>query len=182
MKEVEIKIKNIDKEKIVEKITSLGAKKKFSGRVIDFRFDTIDRDLSRQGKVLRVRQKGFLTFLNFKGKKRNDDENIIGRNEIGVRVSNLGKMQTILNEMGYIKIFELNKFRTEYKLEDVSFDIDEYVGLDPILEIESDNYDTVKKYLQKLEINEEDIKRLYIREIIQAKKKYDLENKNKNKN
>lgn len=172
MKEVEVKIRNINKEEIIQKITEFGAQKIFTGRVIDYRFDTPDRDLSRQGKALRIRQKGKYIYLNLKGKKKSV-ENVTGRDEIGVKISNFKTMQKILSELGFIKIFELNKYRTEYRTEDMTFDIDEYVGLDPILEIESNSYDKVNEYVKKLNIKEEDIGRVYIREILAAKKNYD---------
>ena len=174
MKEVEVKIKNIDKEKIIKRIEELGARKIFTGKVVDYRFDTPDRDLSRQGKALRTRQKGRYIYLNLKGKKKSID-NITGRDEIGVKLSNFRTMHRILNELGYIKIFELNKYRTEYRLNDIVFDIDEYLGLDPILEIESDSYEKVEQYIKKLGIEEDDIGRVYIREILAAKKRHDYD-------
>jgi predicted adenylyl cyclase CyaB len=173
MKEVEIKVKNIDKRKIIAQIEKLGARINFSGRIIDHRYDTIDRDLSKKGKALRIRQKGKYFYLNLKGKKKSK-ENIIGRDEIGVRVSSFTVMHRILTELGYVKIFQLDKIRTEYKIEsdNIKFDIDEYVGLEPMLEIESDNYEKVQKYVNLLEIKESDLGRMYIREIIAAKKLY----------
>lgn len=172
MKEVEVKVRNIEKEDIIRKIEKIGAQKIFTGRVIDYRFDTPDRDLSRQGKALRIRQKGKYIYLNLKGKKKSI-ENITGRDEIGVKISNFKIMHKILNELGYIKIFELNKYRTEYRFENITFDIDEYLGMPPILEIESDSYAEVEKYIEQLDILEKDIGRVYIREILAAKKKYD---------
>lgn len=174
MKEVEVKIKNIDKDAIVKKILDLGAQRIFSGKVIDFRYDTPDRDLSRQGKALRIRQKGRYIFLNFKGKKK-PVKNIVGREEIGIRISNFGVMQRILNELGYIKIFELRRYRTEFRLNNMTFDIDEYLGLSPILEIESDSYEKVSDYIDKLGIKKEDMGRVYIREILAARKKFERE-------
>jgi predicted adenylyl cyclase CyaB len=176
MKEVEVKVRNINKKDIIEKIEKLGGIKNFTGRVIDFRFDTPDRKLSKQGKALRIRRKGKHIYLNLKGKKKSI-ENITGRDEIGVRIFNSKIMHKILNELGYIKIFELNKYRTEYKLGDVKFDIDEYVGMKPILEIESDSYEIVEKYLETLDIQGDEIGRVYIREILAAKKKYDFKKK-----
>lgn len=172
MKEIEVKVRNINKQDIINKIEKLGAQKIFTGKVIDYRFDTPDRDLSRQGKALRIRQKGRYVFLNLKGKKKSI-QNITGRDEIGVKISNFKVMHKILNELGYIKIFELEKYRTEYRLEDMTFDIDEYIGLEPILEIESDSYEKVQRYLKKLQVKEKDIGRIYIREILAAKKRYD---------
>lgn len=172
MKEVEVKIRNINKKEIIEKIDELGGVKHFTGRVIDYRFDTPDRKLSKQGKALRIRQKGKYIYLNLKGKKKAID-NITGRDEIGVKLNNSRIMHKILNELGYIKIFELNKYRTEYKLDEVKFDIDEYLGMPPILEIESDSYETVEKYIGILGIEGDDIGRVYIREILAAKKSWD---------
>lgn len=179
MKEVEIKVRNIKKEEIIAKIEEIGGKKHFTGKVIDYRFDTPDRKLSKQGKALRIRQKGRYFFLNLKGKKKSI-ENITGRDEIGVKISNSKIMYKMLNELGFIEIFKLNKYRTEYIVDDAKFDIDEYLGLPPILEIESDNHDTVEKYVEKLGIEERNIGRLYIREILAAKKKYEQE-RNKRK-
>jgi len=173
MSEVEIKIRNIDKNEIIQKIENMGAKKNFTGRVIDFRFDTPDRRLSKQGKALRIRQKGRHIYLNLKGKKKAID-NIVDREEIGVKVNNARVMHKILNDLGYVKIFEMNKYRTEYKLEDVKFDIDEYIGMTPILEIDGHDLAKVRKYIKKFGFTEADMGgRLYIREILAAKKRYD---------
>ncbi len=177
MKEVEIKIRNIDKEEIIKDVEKLGARKNFTGRIIDYRFDTPDRKLSRQGKALRIRKKGRYIYLNLKGRKKSYD-NIVDREEIGVRINNFKIMHRILNELGFIKIFELNRYRTEYKMEDVKFDIDEYLGMEPILEIESDSLSIVEKYIEKLNIDTENIGRVYMRELLSAKKRYD-ENKRK---
>jgi len=178
MKEVEVKIRNIVKSEIIKKIEDLGAEKIFTGRVIDYRYDTPDRDLSKQGKALRIRQKGKYIYLNFKGKKKATD-NIVDREEIGVKISNLKTMKKILTQIGYIKIFELNKYRTEFRYRDIVFDLDEYVGLAPILEIESDSIEKVEEYIKKLEIEDENIGRVYIREILAAKKKFDLKKREK---
>lgn len=178
MKEVEIKVRNINKDEIIKKIEKLGGKKHFTGKVIDHRFDTPDRKLSKQGKALRIRQKGRYFFLNLKGKKKSI-ENITGRDEIGVKISNSKIMYKMLNELGFIEIFKLHKYRTEYIVDDGKFDIDEYLGLPPILEIESNNHATVEKYIKKLGIEEHNVGRLYIREILAAKKKFEQERNKK---
>ena len=172
MNEVEVKIRNIDKNEIIRKVESMGAVKNFTGRVIDYRFDTPDRRLSKQGKALRIRQKGRHVYLNLKGRKKAVD-NITGREEIGLKLSNFKTMYRILNELGYVKIFELNKYRTEYKLGDVKFDIDEYVGMTPMLEIECVTFEKVQEYLKMFNFKKEQMNRLYIREILAAKKKSD---------
>lgn len=169
--EVEIKIRDINKSEIIQKIEKLGAKKTFCGKVFDSRFDTFDRELSRQGKALRIRKKGKLSYLETKGKKKMEG-NIVNRDEKTIRVANFRGMQKILNELGYIKIFELEKIRTQYVLDDITFDIDEYVGVEPMLEIEGKSYEVVQKYLKKLEIDQENAGRIYIREIIAARKYY----------
>ena len=178
MKEVEIKVRDINKEEIVKKILDLGAEKIFSGKIIDIRYDSPDKKLSNLGKVLRVRKKGNHIYLNYKGKKLSSEkDNIVDREEIGVRVSNFSVIQKILDELGYIKIFELVKYRTEYRLKNVNFDIDEYIGLNPLLEIEAETKEEVEKYIKKLKIEEKNLKRLYMREIIQARKNYNADKK-----
>ena len=174
MMEVEIKVRNINMPEMVEKVTDLGAKKNFAGKVIDHRYDTADRSLSKQGKALRIRQKGNYVYIHIKGKK-NSSDNITGREEISLRVFGFKNASKILSELGYVKIFELSKFRTEYKMNGVKFDFDEYVGMEPIMEIESDNNKTVQKYVDKLDIKKDNLGRVYIREILAAKKQYDME-------
>ena len=173
MKEVEIKVRDINKEEVIKAIEKLGAYKNFTGRVIDYRFDTEDRKLSKQGKALRIRQKGRYVYLNLKGRKKSNESDIVDRDELGVKLSNFKIMHKILLKLGYIKIFELNKYRTEYKLDDVKFDIDEYLGMPAILEIESSSEEKVEKYLKKLNIDKDKLGRVYIRELIAAKKRYD---------
>ena len=176
MQEVEIKVPNIDKNKIIQEIEKLGAVKNFTGRVCDYRYDTENRSLSKQGKVLRIRQKGKYTFLNFKGKKDSENQ-IMKREELGVRVSNLKVLQKIITEIGFIRIFDLKKYRSEYCLDDIIFDIDEYPGLPPMLEIESNDGEKVEKYLKILNIDKEGIKRVYIEDIIKARKESELKKK-----
>ena len=175
MKEVEIKVKNINKRRVINTIEKLGAQKVFAGKVEDFRYDTQSRKLSKQGKVLRVRQRGEHTFLNVKGKKTSK-EGIVKREEISVKVSDIKIIRSLLKELGYSMIFSLKKHRIEYKLEDITFDIDEYPGMSPILEIESDNHPSVERYLKILNIKEEDIGRVYIRELLKAKRQVEIQN------
>lgn len=172
MKEIEIKIRNIDKEEIIRKLEDLGARKIFTGKILDIRFDTPSRSLSKQGKALRIRQKGKYFYLTLKGKK-NSFENITSRDEIGVRISNFKVAYRILNELSFIKIFEMEKYRTEYRIEEeINFDIDEYPGMNPILEIEGKNKGNIDEYLNKLGIDRSKVGRVYIREILEAKKNY----------
>ncbi len=177
MKEIEVKIRDIDKEKIINKLERLGAKKVFSGKVIDYRFDTPGRLLSKQGKALRIRQKGKYYYLTLKGRK-SSFQNITSRDEIGIRISSFKVAYRILNELGFIKIFEMEKYRTEYRINDINFDIDEYIGMKPILEIEGRNREVIEKYMKILGVH--NTGRVYIKEILQARKKY-LERRNKGK-
>ena len=118
-----------------------------------------------------------MKFQNLKGKKKSVD-NITGRDEIGVKISNFKIMHKILLDLGYIKIFELRKYRTEYRINnEVTFDIDEYVGLPPILEIEAGTYDKVQDYVDTLGYDETNMGRVYIREILAARKKYNHQKK-----
>ncbi len=175
-RETEVKIRNINKETIIRRLEQIGAKKVFEGRVLDYRFDTPSRTLSKQGKALRIRQKGKLFYLTLKGKKKSF-ENITSRDEIGIRISNFKIAYRILNELGFIKIFELEKHRTEYRINNCNFDIDEYFGMPPILEIEG-KVEEIEKYIEKLKIKKENLGRIYIREILEAKKKYDRKKRN----
>ena len=48
--------------------------------------------------------------------------------------------------------------------------------INPILEIESDSY-KVEEYIEKLDVEANDVGRIYIREILAARKRYNLKEK-----
>jgi len=156
--EVEGKILEIDKDKVIQKLESLGAEKEheklLSVRLIDFQ----DGGLHKQGKSLRLRKVGEKTEFTFKGPRKKDSRFKI-REEIETNVEDFEKALKIMKKIGIKPRVSYEKKRTSYKLGDVSFEIDEYINL-PIptfLEIEASE-EKINEMIEKLGFKKQDMK------------------------
>lgn len=148
MKEIEVKILEIDEEEVKKRLLDLGAEKTFEGEIEVYRIDFDDDRLDKSGEFLRVRKVGDQTELCFKGKK--EESRFKVREEIEVNTSCLPTTIKIFEKLGFKNIFDGKKLRTSYKLEDVKFEIDKYPEIPVFLEIEAPTEEDVKEYVQKL--------------------------------
>jgi adenylate cyclase class 2 len=90
---------------------------------VNYRFDTATGDLKQAQRVLRLRQCGD-TVLTFKGPGLSE-EGVISRQEIEVKVDDLGQMRLVLEALGYAIIFIYEKYRTTYALGELRIMLDE---------------------------------------------------------
>lgn len=148
MKEVEVKILNIDKHRIEESLQRLGAEKVFDGKVSAFFYDFKDSSLSKSHSVLRLRQEGDANMLTFKKVLGKQGAKIA--EESSVRVSDLSQIQKILESLGLSSIETTQKHRISYQLETAHFDIDSYMGqynfIPDFMEIEAENLQIIHKW------------------------------------
>ncbi len=136
MKEIEVKILEIDVTVIRQKLKKLGANKTFDEDMHTIVFDTPDGQLKKKGLFLRLRQEGNDVHFCFKGKKDASKEFKV-REEIELTVSSMKDMVIVLEKLGFVKKFEYAKHREQYKLGKISFDIDTYKEIPTLLEIEA---------------------------------------------
>jgi len=148
MKEIEIKILNIDVEEIRNKLLDLGAEKIFDGEVHALTYDFPEEKLENNDEFLRVRTVGDKTEFCFKGKK--EDSQFKTREEIQVTTSDFNETCNILERLGLKKFHDKTKIRESYKLGKVSFEIDTYPEFPTFLEIEAPTEEEVKEYVEKL--------------------------------
>ena len=148
MKEIEIKILELNPEEIRNKLTNLGAEKVFDGRVHAIHFDVPDERLRKAGETLRIRKVDDQVELCFKGK------NISGKfktkEEIEVTTSNFDDTIKIFEKLGFERFYEGKKRRESYKLGNIRFEIDTYPNMPTFLEIEAPTEEEVVEYVQKL--------------------------------
>ena len=149
MNEIEIKILEIDVEETIDKLTSLGAEKIFDGEVCAFFYDTLDRRLASQNRILRLRVLGDKVELVLKEKLESDDD-VKARLETELYVSDLETAKTLLGKLGYSLVGLSTKHRISYKLPDVKFEIDQLAGIPAYLEIEANNPNMLRKYVLML--------------------------------
>jgi adenylate cyclase class IV len=66
MKEIEVKVLNVDKQEIEERLSELGAKQIFDGEIKTCFFDFKDCSIVKAKNVLRLRKEGMKSVLTFK--------------------------------------------------------------------------------------------------------------------
>jgi adenylate cyclase, class 2 len=158
MKEIEVKVLNVNKQKIEETLTQLGAKQTFDDEIITYFFDFQNSGIVNAKNVLRLRKEGKQSVLTFKNILSKQSAKVA--EEYEVKVSNLPKMQKILELIGLSVTESIQKHRTSYKLNEVQFDIDtlkkECAYIPTYLEIEAKNIKAIHKYAKILGYRIED--------------------------
>jgi adenylate cyclase, class 2 len=152
VKEIEVKILNVDKQRIEEILTQLMAKQTFDDEITTYFFDFENNNIVNAKNVLRLRKEGKQSVLTFK--KILSKQTAKVAEEYEVEVSNFSEMERILELLGLSVTENMKKHRTSYKLKDVQFDIDtlekEYAFIPTYLEIEAKNIELIHKYAKIL--------------------------------
>lgn len=158
MKELEVKILEINKNKIVETLKGLGAKNVFDGEIQTLFFDFKDGRIIKARDVLRLRIEQGTTELTYK--KVHVTQTVKSAEEYSVQVSELETMKKILENIGLIVTEILQKHRTSFVLDHARFDIDRYSGgyafIPEFLEIEAESTELIHKYAKTLGFEDED--------------------------
>lgn len=149
--EYEVRVLEIDHEKMIKKLESLGAELKFSALQQRMVYDLKPKC---DNKWIRLRTNGKTTTLTIKDLEA---KSIDGTKELEIEVDDFKKTNEILEVLGYKnRGFQENR-RTQYILDDVEIDLDKWPLIPEYLEIEGKNEDAVYKCLEKLGIDKNDI-------------------------
>jgi len=158
MKELEVKILEVNRKKVEETLAGLGATKVFDGEIQTMFFDFKDASIGKAKNVLRLRKEQDKTELTYK--KVHMSETAKLADEYSVDVSDPQTMKKILENLGLSLTECMQKHRVSYTLDHTRFDIDCYVGnydyIPELLEIESENIDLIHKYASLLDFKAED--------------------------
>jgi predicted adenylyl cyclase CyaB len=151
MKEIEVKILEIKKQKVTDTLETLGAKKVFDGEVTTVFLDFQDGSIGKRMDVLRLRKMQDKTELTYK--KVNVTRVAKEAEETNVEVSNFKATLAILQRLGLSVTEQMQKHRVSYKLDKARFDIDHYSGefgfIPEFLEIEGD-IEAIHRYAELL--------------------------------
>jgi len=153
MKEIEIKIIEINRNKVEDHLATLGAAKTFDGDIETWFFDFQDDRITRARNLLRLRRIGDKTDLTFK--KFSESQSAKVRDEYEVVVSDFESMRLILESVGLFPTKRMRKHRTSYTLKSgVEVDIDKYAGeyshIPELLEIEGEDVETIHLHAKLL--------------------------------
>jgi predicted adenylyl cyclase CyaB len=152
MKEVEVKILEIDRKKIEKALIDLDAQKIFDGNIQTMLFDFKEGTIVKEKDVLRLRKEQDKTELTYK--KVRFTPTAKEAEEYTVDVSNMEVAKKILENLGLSIIQNIEKHRVSYSLDEARFDIDRYSGeyryIPEFMEIEAQNTELIHKYAQLL--------------------------------
>lgn len=157
MLEKEIKILEINKEEVINKLEALWAVKSFDWFIHDIYYDFIDWDCNKlqdNKRLFRVRQKWEIHLYTIKRKRNKICEGwekwLKVADEWENTITDVDSFKKVLEKYGMTQTREKKKHRTSYKLNEVEFDIDEYDSIPPLLEIEAKTKKEIKQYIKEL--------------------------------
>jgi adenylate cyclase class 2 len=151
MKEIEVKILDINKDQIIEKLRNLGAIQTFEGELATIYYDYPQGSLGAEKKVLRLRKKGTTNELTFKAALPDSQHSFAKEmQEEEVLVTDFEKMNLIIKHLGLVPIRSFSKKRTSFQYQEFHFEIDEYPNIPPLLEIEAQSKERLKEILDIL--------------------------------
>lgn len=146
--EIEERVLEIDKDKVIAKLEELGAKKIGDWHQKRYVYDFIPK---RENEWIRLRTNGKETTLTYKNIESKD---ISGTKELEIVVSDFEETNQLLRIMGYTPRSFQENLRTRYYLDHIEIDIDTWSLIPTYLEIEGNSEEDVKRVEKLLELNE----------------------------
>ncbi|RLE46898.1 class IV adenylate cyclase [Candidatus Woesearchaeota archaeon] len=98
MEEIEVKILESDKDKVIKRLLELGAKKVFDGPMNSVYLDS-DNELKNQNKILRIRQKGEKCIITLKVRKKDPEAKI--NEEYETEVKDFEEIRKKFHNLGF---------------------------------------------------------------------------------
>lgn len=149
--EVEVKFYLTDPESLQQRLHDAGARL-VGPRVleINLRFDTPDGALTRQARVLRLRQ-DTTARMTYKGPADYLEE-VASRREIEFEVSDFDSARALLEALGYTVAVSYEKYRTTYRWGNLEVVLDEMpYGI--FAEIEGESGEAIRRAARQLGLN-----------------------------
>jgi adenylate cyclase class 2 len=165
LKEIEVKILEIDVEEIEKKLKEMGAEKVFEGEVISIYFDFSDKGLEKKGRILRLRQKENKVILTYKKLISQDEAKIMDEYEL--EVGDFSSMKKIFEGIGLSPLYEFKKKRITYKLNQIHFEIDKYPDIPAFLEVEAPDLSTIDEMVSELGFSKEKVNSYSIKDVLE---------------
>jgi predicted adenylyl cyclase CyaB len=158
--EIEIKVLEINRADVEARLSALGAKMVFDGKIHALYYDLPDQRLKRSGLTLRLRMEGRRAVLTLK----RDVSNAAAkeREELQTDIDDFTVMRQILETMGFSAWLVMKKHRTSYELPDAHVEIDRYQDdfsyIPEFLEIEGKDTHAVYRVAKALGFGSHDCK------------------------
>ena len=162
MLEKEVKILEVDVNALTKKLIELGATQTFEWVIHDVYYDFPWEKMETSKRIFRVRKKWETHLYTIKKKRSGKDKwaekGIKIADEWEYSITDVESFSKVLERYGMEKIREKKKHRISYKIWEVEFDIDDYDGIPPLLEIEAPRSEQIEEYVKKLSLDKHIIK------------------------
>lgn len=142
---------------------------------IDIYYNNPIRDFRKSDEALVLRNTNGKVILTYKGPKQSKETKT--REEIEVEVSDLHKMDLILRKLGFIRSFQVEKIRKNYKYADFHISLDSIKELGEFIEIaginktEKELISFVDEFVKKHQIQYEKTIKSYLELLVEHAKK-----------
>ena len=132
--EVEVKFRVANLEDVEYKLLEWGAKLVEIVVQRDHYFNHPSRDFAKSDEALRIREEGELVYITYKGPKF--DSKSKTRKEIEFKISQRDEANEMLQLLGFERVLVVSTQRREYKLDEITWCLDEVDGLGFFIELE----------------------------------------------
>lgn len=166
--EYEIRVLEINKEEMMEKLEKLGATKK--GKFEQRRY-VYDLRPAEKGKWIRLRTNGKVTSLTYKDIVSNT---VDGTKEVEFEVEDFDRANEFLERIGFESRSYQENERVQYILDDVEIDIDTWPMIPTYMEIEGKSEEQVLNMKKLLNIDESKVTTLNCDDIYKQIYKIDI--------
>jgi predicted adenylyl cyclase CyaB len=157
MLEKEIKILEIDIEKVVERLLELWATKTFEWFIHDVYYDFTDwgnSKMENNKRLFRVRQKWEIHLYTIKRKRETQREWwekwVKIADEWENPITDIESFKNVLEKYWMKKVREKKKHRISFSLWELELDIDKYDSIPPLLEIEAKSKEEIDDTIKLL--------------------------------
>ncbi len=175
MLEKELKILEINPEKLIKKLEKFWAIKTFEWDIHDTYYDFDDTTLDKIKMSLRIRKKAWKFLYTIK--KKIPHSSIKVSKEIEYPIKCIKTYKNRLDKHNLNINREKKKYRISYKIWETIFDIDFYKEFPPLVEIEAQNEEEIKKWIKKLKLEKNIQKKFWYRWLVKFYKKKNKEKK-----
>lgn len=151
--EFEARFLSVDVDVITSRLRDRGADRTMP-RTLMRRIVLKNQDIADRGGWLRLRDQGGKTVLTYK--QVNDADSASGIDSIleaEVEVANFHAAQHLLEAMGFTTLRYQENYREEWRLDDVTYDLDTWPDLPTYLEIEGPNEAAVRAAAAMLDLD-----------------------------
>lgn len=174
MMELEVKLLNVDLDKIEKLLISKGAK-------LFAEENQLNRIIDTEDNKIRTSVPGYMRIRSYKDFISGEQKNLLtlkvkhitpgirSYEEIETEISDVESTVSIFEHLGYKIINQNAKHRKSYSYEDVRFDLDEWdeeMGLNPYLEIEVPYKERLDEIIEEFGFDRKNISTKSIRDIV----------------